>query len=168
MKIKSYSSCIPDLVCRLLQISHKSEKGQWNHHHFFFFFDFAVFLCSKFHVSIIIHSGVKTFLVYKGLSRNTENGNTLIWVLLNIWRKGLVRNMKFGMIISDKKLLNSTKCHGYSFDCFQVINNKSYLKWRLVVNSIPKTWKKVEYFLDLGDSSNLVLLDHQLLKITIP
>ena len=131
------------------------------------FFDFAMFLCSKFHVNIIIDSGVRTVSVYKGLFRNTENGNTLIWVLPNIWRKGLVRNMKFGMIISDKKLLNSTKCQGYSFDCFKVINNKSYLKWRQIVNSIPKTWKKV-LKVDLSDSSNLVLLDHQLLKVTIP
>ena len=43
------------------------------------------------------------------------------------------------------------------------LSDKSYFKWRQIVNSIPKTWKKVLKE-NLSDSSNLVLLDHQLLK----
>ena len=43
------------------------------------------------------------------------------------------------------------------------LNNKSYFKWRQIVSSIPKTWKKVLKE-NQSVSSNLVLLDHQLLK----
>ena len=43
------------------------------------------------------------------------------------------------------------------------LSDKSYFKWRQIVNSIPKTWKKVLKE-NQSDSSNLVLLDHQLLK----
>ena len=52
--------------------------------------------CSKFHVSIIIGSGVLTIFFYKGLIRNVKIGNTLVWVLSNIWRLGQVRDTKFG------------------------------------------------------------------------
>ena len=38
-----------------------------------------------------------------------------------------------------------------------------HFKWRQIVNSIPKTWKKVLEE-SQSDSSNLVLLDHKLLK----
>ena len=41
--------------------------------------------------------------------------------------------------------------------------DKSYFKWRQIVNSISKTWKKLLKE-NQSDSSNLVLLDHQLLK----
>ena len=43
------------------------------------------------------------------------------------------------------------------------LNNKSYFKQRQIVNSIPKTWKKVLKE-SQGYNSNLLLLDHQLLK----
>ena len=39
--------------------------------------------------------------------------------------------------------------------------DKSYFKWRQIVNSISKTWKKLLKE-NQSDSSNLVLLDHQL------
>ena len=42
-------------------------------------------------------------------------------------------------------------------------SNKFYLKCRQNVNLIPKTWKKILKENE-NDSSNLVLLDHQLLK----
>ena len=45
----------------------------------------------------------------------------------------------------------------------QNLNDKSYFKWRQIVNSIPKTWIKVLKE-SQSDNSNLVLLDHQLLK----
>ena len=42
---------------------------------------------------------------YKGLTRNLEIGNTPVWVLLNIWRLGQVRETKFGTYISNQTLL---------------------------------------------------------------
>ena len=43
------------------------------------------------------------------------------------------------------------------------LSDKSYFKWRQIISSIPKTWKKLLKENQI-DSSNLVLLDHQLLK----
>ena len=43
------------------------------------------------------------------------------------------------------------------------LSGKSYFKWRQIVNSIPKTWKKVLKE-NQSDCSNLVFLNHQLLK----
>ena len=43
------------------------------------------------------------------------------------------------------------------------LSDKCYFKWRQIVNSIPKTWEKVLKEIH-SDSSDLVLLDHQLLK----
>ena len=43
------------------------------------------------------------------------------------------------------------------------LSYKFCFKWRHIVNSIPKTWKKILKE-NQSDSSNLVLLDHQLLK----
>ena len=43
------------------------------------------------------------------------------------------------------------------------LSDKSYFKWRLIINLTPKTWKKILKE-NQNDSSNLVLLDHQLLK----
>ena len=41
------------------------------------FFSLVKFSCwSKFHVNIIVGSGVMTISFYKGLTRNSENGNT--------------------------------------------------------------------------------------------
>ena len=41
---------------------------------------------SIFHVDVITGSGVTTIFVYKWLTRNSEIGNTHVWVLANIWR----------------------------------------------------------------------------------
>ena len=79
---------------------------------------------SKFHVNIINGSGVMTIVFYKRLTRNPEIGNTTVWVLPNIWRLGRVRDTKFGTNVSNKMLLNTTKCHGYSFYLFSVIKGK--------------------------------------------
>ena len=43
------------------------------------------------------------------------------------------------------------------------LNHKSYFRWKQIVHSIPKTWKKVLKE-SQSDGSNLVLDDHQLLK----
>ena len=38
---------------------------------------------------------------YNGLIRNPEIGNTLVWVLPNIWRLGRVMDTKFGMSLTE-------------------------------------------------------------------
>ena len=50
-----------------------------------------------------------TISFYKGLTRNPEFWNTSVWVFLNIWRLGQVRDIKFGSSVSDKMLLNAAK-----------------------------------------------------------
>ena len=55
---------------------------------------------SKFHVIIITASGVMLIFFNKGLARNPEIENTLVWVLPNIWRLEWV---------GDNKLLLNTK-----------------------------------------------------------
>ena len=79
---------------------------------------------SKFHVNIIIGSGVMAIFFYKRLSRNPEIENTPIWVLPNIWRLGRVRDTKFGTKVSNEILLNAAKCQGYGFYRFWVIKGK--------------------------------------------
>ena len=63
-------------------------------------------------------------LVYKGLTKTLEIGNTLVWVLANIGRPEPVRDTKFGTNVSIKKLLNTLKYQGYSFYRFWVIKGK--------------------------------------------
>ena len=79
---------------------------------------------SNFYVSIITGSGVMTISFYKGLTRNSEIGNTPVWVMLNIWILGQVKNTKYGTDVSNKMLLNDAKCQGYSFYHFWVIKRK--------------------------------------------
>ena len=55
-----------------------------------------------------------TIFFYKGLTENPETGNTLVWVLSNIWGLRRVRDTKFGKNVSNEMLLNATKCQGYS------------------------------------------------------
>ena len=57
---------------------------------------------SKFHVSIITGSGIITIFFYKGLTRNSEIGNTPVWVFPNIWRLVQVLDTKFGTNVSNK------------------------------------------------------------------
>ena len=76
------------------------------------FLDVILFLLSslvywsKFHVNIITGSGVMTIYFYKGLTRNPEIGNTLVWVLPNIWKLGQVSDTKLGTQVSNEMLLN--------------------------------------------------------------
>ena len=79
---------------------------------------------SKFHVNIITGSEIMNIFVYKGMNRNPEIGNTFVWVLPNIWRLGRVRNTKFGVNVSNDKLLNAANYQGYSFYYFWVIKEK--------------------------------------------
>ena len=92
---------------------------------FFFFVSLIKFsYWSKFHVNIVTGSGVLTIFFYKGLTRNPEIGNTLVWVLPNIWRLGQVEDTKISTNVSNKKLLNAAKWPGYSCYCFWVIKGK--------------------------------------------
>ena len=69
------------------------------------FWRFLVYLVnfsssSNFHVNIITSSGVMTIFFYKELTRNPEIGNSLVWVLPNIWRLEGVGDTKFGTNVS--------------------------------------------------------------------
>ena len=133
-KCKFYRPWVRNTASGLLQIGHKSGKRQWRQNlstwrHSHIFWRCRVSLVklsywSKFHVNIMTGSGVMTIFVYKGLTRNTEIGNTPFWVLPNIWRLGQARDTKFGKNVSNKMLLNAAKCQGYSFYRFWVIKGK--------------------------------------------
>ena len=79
---------------------------------------------SKFHVNIITVSGIMTIFFYKGLSRNSEIGNTHVWVFPSIWRLGRVMDTKFGTNVTNRMLRNAAKFQGYSFYRFWVIKGK--------------------------------------------
>ena len=79
---------------------------------------------SKLYVNISKGPKVMTIYFYKGLTRNWKIRNTLIWILLNIWRLGRVRDTKFRTDFSNEMLLNAAKCQGYSLYCFWVIKGK--------------------------------------------
>ena len=64
------------------------------------------------------------FSFIRWLTRNPEIGNTPVWGAHNIWRMGRVRDTKFDRNVSNKKLLITAKCKGYSFHRFWVINGK--------------------------------------------
>ena len=79
---------------------------------------------SKFHVNIIIGSGIMTISFCKGLTKNPQIGNTHVWVFPNIWRLGRVVDTKFRTNVSNRILLNAAKFQGYSFYLFWVIKGK--------------------------------------------
>ena len=91
---------------------------------------------SKFHVNIITGSGVTIIsfidFFHQGLTRNPEIGNTLVWVLLNMWRLGRFRETGFGTDVFNEMLLNAAKCQGYSFYRFWVIKGKPTVRVKLV------------------------------------
>ena len=66
-------------------------------------------------------TGSETILIFKGLTRNSGIGNTLVLVLLNVWSLGWVRNTKSRTNVSNKMLLNTAKCQGYGLYRFWVI-----------------------------------------------
>ena len=79
---------------------------------------------SKFHVNIVIGSGLMTIFIFKGLTRNPEIGNTPVCVLPNNWSLGRVRDTKFSTSVSNKMLLNAANLKGYSFYRLWVIKGK--------------------------------------------
>ena len=130
-KYKFYRLCVRNMASGLLQIGRKLEKWQWHYNlptwpHCLIFWRCIVSLVkfsywSKFHVNIFTGSGVMTISFYEASTRNSEIGNTPVWVLPNIWRLVQIRNIKFCMILSNKMLLNAAKPQGYGFYRFWVI-----------------------------------------------
>ena len=66
-------------------------------------------------------SGVMTIFVYKELTRNPKIGNTPVSILPNSCRFRRASDTKFGANVSNKLLLNTAKCQGYSLYYFRVI-----------------------------------------------
>ena len=112
------------LASGLLQIDHKLENLWWRHiftwRHRQFFWDYFVSLVifsylPKFHVNIITCFGVMTIFFSKGMIINPEIENSPIRVLPSIWRLGWVKHTRCGANVSNKMLLNATKCQGNRF-----------------------------------------------------
>ena len=68
---------------------------------------------------------LKTVFIYPGLDQKSGNGKSPVWVSSNIWKLGQVRDTKFGMSVSNEKLLKVAKCCGYSFYRFWTIKGES-------------------------------------------
>ena len=62
-----------------------------------------------------------TIYFYKRMTRDMEIGNTPVWVLPNILRLGQVRDIKFGMDVSNKILLNATKSQDTAFTMSELL-----------------------------------------------
>ena len=106
--MKFYRLCVRNPASGLLQIVRKLENWQWRHNLVVNFFrccfvslvNFSYY--TKFHVNITTGSGVMTISFYKRLTRIPEIGNTAVWVLPIIWRRGRVRNFKSGKNVYNK------------------------------------------------------------------
>ena len=126
---------------------------------------------SKFHVNIIIGSGVMTIFFYKGLTRNAEIGNTPIWVLSNIWRLGQVGDTKFGANVSNKMSLNAAKYKGHIFYRFWVIKGKSRGRVKLPPPPPPRLGlraRKVRNVINFSLFQMFRFFSSWLIKIFIP
>ena len=116
------------LDCSKLAINRKSDNDVTTSRKFIKLFSpysisLVKFSCwPKFHVNIM--TGVTKIFSYKGLTRNLEIVNTPLWVLSSILRLGQVRDTEFGPNVSNKILLNASKCQGYGFYRFWVITGK--------------------------------------------
>ena len=124
-KCKFYRLCIWNPASGLLKIGNKLEKWQCRHNFFDItsssnFFDVVLFLFSSLATGLSFMSVPSLVLELW----NSEIGNNPAWVLPNIWRLGQVRDTKFSTNISNKMLLNATKCQVYSFYYFWVIKGK--------------------------------------------
>ena len=95
--------------------SHLSDMAPWPSLFDVFLFLLSSFRRSKFHFNVIIGSGVITIFVYKGMTRNSEIGNTPVCVLPNIWRLGRVRDTTLCTNFFNKMLLDAAKCQSISF-----------------------------------------------------
>ena len=92
----------------------------------------------KFRVNIITDFRVMAISFYKGLIRNTEIGYAPFWVLPNIWRLGQVKNIKIGMNIFNKMLLNVVKCRVIAFTVSHLLKENQQGKNALIQISVKK------------------------------
>ena len=146
----------------LLRRGNKTEKWHschnlptWHHRQFF---AVIVFVLSNlvtgpgFYVNITTGPGVMEIVVCSGLTRNQEFRNTPVDVLPNICRMGQISYTKFCTNVSNEKLVNLSKCQGYSYYCFWVILGKP-------------TRGKVTPHLDSGASIMLILVKFPLITM---
>ena len=61
------------------------------------------------------------FPFIRGLARNLQIRSYLIWVLSNIWKLGPVRDIKFGVNVSNKKLLNAVNARHTAFTISELL-----------------------------------------------
>ena len=112
-------------IGKMTMTSHISEMTSTSHFLGVFFVSLVNFrYWSKFHVNIIIGSGIMTIFFYKGLTWKPEIGNTPIWVLPNIWRLSGGMDTTFDTNVSNRMLLNAAEFQGYSFYLFWIIEGK--------------------------------------------
>ena len=123
--MKGYAFGIRLSDCSKLVINWKNENdGKICWHEVIVKFIWRFSYWSKFHLNIIIGSGVVTIFFHDCLTRNPEIGNTTLWVLTNTWRLVQVRDTKFGTNMGNEILLNAAKYRRYSFYCVWVIKGK--------------------------------------------
>ena len=69
----------------------------------------------KLHANIVNDSEIMAVLVYKALIKKSEIIKTLVWVLPNICRLGLISDTKLSANILNKKLPNAAKLKLFLF-----------------------------------------------------
>ena len=72
-----------------------------------------------FNVILFLLSCLVSLYFYKGLTRNSEIGNTPVWVLPSICILGQVRDTKFGIDVSNKIWLMLQNASGIAFTNFE-------------------------------------------------
>ena len=140
------------------QFSNMTSSSIFFWHCFFFFCQ--VYLLLQVSCQYITGSEVMTIFFYKWLTRNPEVGNTLVWVLSNIWRLRQVRYSKFGTNVSNKMLLNAAKCQVYSFTVSELLREN----WQEV--KLPKT--RVKQFLMKCDKNGLLFIIYRVGHKNVP
>ena len=95
---------------------------------------------SKVHVNIITASGVIKILVFKGLTRKPEIGNTFFCVLSNVWILEQVRYNNLGTNVLNEMLLNAAKFQVTAFIVSELLReNQQEVKWPLLHTYIQLT-----------------------------
>ena len=94
------------------------------------FFDVFVFLLLLVQVSCQYRCWFCSYDNLWGISdfRKPEIGNTSVWILSSIWRLSRVKDSKFSMNVSNRKLLNAAKCQVYSFHRFWAVIKEKLLR----------------------------------------
>ena len=115
-------------------------------------------------VFMSISSLVLELWQFKGLTRNLEIGNTLVWVLANIWRLGQVRDTRIGTNFFNKMILNTIKFKCYSFYCFWVIKLKPTGSW----NYLPHLQIQIKYQPFINFTKNRIKTDRLIVRSSRP